>query len=261
MSVNLEQILLQTPSSDGFDFHPGALIRSVNALHPLGKDKALNVVEAFVRNHTCAEPSDGMSLVLRCLFEVPNPPGYMPPFEFRTQWLPPEPADPRLFPRIPLVILEDIPFMLVRDIGVYGGPGCGSPMDPIGDVQYFRNEGRLRDKMLTPTNDPLSAFARLESLPQWLWGKRYHSRIGYDRVDRFTQPASTGQEQMECRELIRPQLLRLLSSALGFGKITGYQKIDSLMDISCSEVRWQKMMSELSRLRLRWDAGRQDYVR
>src|SRR5947207_2143715 len=107
MKPDLEYVLSATPGISGSDFDPRSLIRSVNALYPLGKDRALDAIEVFLRRHPLTGgdgPCNGMFLVLRCLFEVPASRGSMPLMMVGAPY-PPEPSDHRLIPRFPLVVL------------------------------------------------------------------------------------------------------------------------------------------------------------
>jgi hypothetical protein len=78
----LLRILDETPSySNGWGYNPRSVIRAVNALQPLGKEKALAAVAEYLRiapGEFGAPAAIGMFLVLRTLFDIPSPPGHMP---------------------------------------------------------------------------------------------------------------------------------------------------------------------------------------
>src|SRR5262249_14874680 len=59
---------------------PLAVTRAVNVLQPLGKDRALAVIDEYLRvaSFWHSEAREGLFLVLRVLFEVPEDPGHMP---------------------------------------------------------------------------------------------------------------------------------------------------------------------------------------
>ena len=57
---------------------PLHLIRVTNYLQPLGKEKALAIIDEYCRIHEPGLDETWLFLVLRTLFEVPQPPGYMP---------------------------------------------------------------------------------------------------------------------------------------------------------------------------------------
>jgi hypothetical protein len=256
MQPDLERILSNTPGLEGKDFDPLALIRSVNALHPLGKEGALNAIAHFLNKFSGGfigfDTGQSMFLVLRCLFDVPDPPGFMPPMRVGAPD-PPEPSNRRLLPYFPLVIIGDIPLMLVWGYSLFG-----VPEPPMEHVKYFRQAGKLRAKLLTPTNQPIDIVAQLESSPQWLWGKQYEAYGMKDRT-RNLNPVWAVQEREQGQDLVRSQLLRLLASVypLGLDALGWGQRRDQYL----REERWQKIVEDVWLLRLRWDAGRQDYVR
>ena len=70
----------RAPGLFGHSYNPRAIIRIVNALQPLGKKRALAAVDEYLRvvSPHDRNPRDGLFLVLRVLFDVPKPPGYMP---------------------------------------------------------------------------------------------------------------------------------------------------------------------------------------
>jgi len=78
-------VLARVPAYDGGPIEPGgpsydprALIRAVNALQPLGKERALAAIGELLRVALPSDPAyEGMLLVLRVLFEVPKG-GVMP---------------------------------------------------------------------------------------------------------------------------------------------------------------------------------------
>ena len=117
-----------------------ALVRAVNALHPLGKDKALDVIDEYLR---VASPFDdpgreGVFLVLRALFEPPMPPMMV--------GAPSPPVDAKTFPLHPLIIIGDVPLKIVS-----GYVLAGAAERPEDDVAAFRKQGTLRAKPLSPS--------------------------------------------------------------------------------------------------------------
>src|SRR6266545_2845597 len=116
------RILDETSSyNDGWGYNPRSVIRAVNALQPLGKEKALAAVAEYLRVSPVsfdAHAVDGMFLVLRTLFEIPNPPGHMP-------------------------------VMLL-----------GQAEDPRKHLNYFREHGVIRSLPLVPPPDPAPSTRR-----------------------------------------------------------------------------------------------------
>jgi hypothetical protein len=134
---------------------PLHLIRVANYLQPLGKTRALAVVEEYGRVCDLTVDETWLFLLLRTLFEVPQPPGYMPALHIGALF-PPAPNDPLRWPRYPIVIVDDIPFSFLFGVAVGEFPAH------IGDhVAYFRAHGRMRANLLTPPDDPFVAYDRL----------------------------------------------------------------------------------------------------
>lgn len=131
---------------------PLKLIRAVNALQPLGKDRALAVVDEYLRVSSGLDDSgrEGVFLLTRTLFDVP--PNGMPAMHVGAP-APAPPADPKLLPRFPLVLVDDVPIKIVG--GYLLG---GAPEQPETDVAEFRKVGTLRAKPLAPTAKALDAI-------------------------------------------------------------------------------------------------------
>lgn len=103
------RILDETPSyNNGWGYNPRSVIRAVNALQPLGKEKALAAVAEYLRVAPIsfdAPAVEGMFLVLRTLFEIPSPPGHMPVMMVGAP-SPAGPEDRTKIPRFPIHILD-----------------------------------------------------------------------------------------------------------------------------------------------------------
>ena len=110
------RLLDETSSyNDGWGYNPRSVIRSVNALQPLGKEKALAAVAEYLRvspGSFDTHAVDVMFLVLRTLFEIPNPLGHMPVM-LVGEPSPMEPEDRTKIPRFPIYIQDDIPFLIL----------------------------------------------------------------------------------------------------------------------------------------------------
>jgi hypothetical protein len=112
------------------EFQPQPLIAAVNALHPLGKEKALDVVQEYARiapfNRQQPDLMLSMSFVLQALF------GY----------------DQNL---VDLKIVDDVPFV-PGVAGGYSGPSAQSTV--FSSCRHIRERNLpLRDKPLQPTTD------------------------------------------------------------------------------------------------------------
>ena len=141
----------------GGSYNPRRLIKAVNTLQPLGKKKALAATSEYLRitSSFTDEARKGMFLVLRVLFAVPDPPGYMPVMRIGA-WIPDPPKDSKAFPLFPLALQDDIPFHIAE-----GYMLAGQAEPPENHVSYFQNNGVLRRQSLKPTAVPLQAMEKL----------------------------------------------------------------------------------------------------
>jgi hypothetical protein len=135
---------------------PLPLIRAVNALQRLGRDRAIEVLRAYLQ----ATPRDqerrnGTFLIVHTLFEVPDPPGTLPTMAVGAAQ-PPAPADPHALPRFPIVIVDDIP--LVVTLGYRLG---GKPEAAEDHLAAIAHAGAIRARPLRPPDDPLAAIDSL----------------------------------------------------------------------------------------------------
>ena len=135
---------------------PLPLIQAVNALQRLGRDRAVTVLRDYLR----ATPRDhasrnGTFLIVRTLFEVPDPPGYLPAMRVGAP-RPAAPADPRALPRFPIVIVDDIPLRVVGGYAIGGKPEAAED-----HLESIARDGVLRAHPLRPPDDPLAVIDRL----------------------------------------------------------------------------------------------------
>src|SRR5262249_17531292 len=133
------RILDETSSyNNGWGYNPRDVIRAANALQPFGKEKALAAVAEYLRvsrSSFDAPGVDGMFLVLRTLFEIPNSPGHMPVMMVGAP-SPMGPEDRTKIPRFPIYIQDDIPFLTVSGYSLFGMPEA-----PEWRLNYFRKHG------------------------------------------------------------------------------------------------------------------------
>jgi hypothetical protein len=168
------QIINGAPSYSQNDFNPAKLVRAVNHLMPMGKDKAIRELRAFLKiardstNETvrCDEDidtSDGtcVFLIVRLLFEPAEPNRELP--HIATIPFTPivDSKDKNKWPLYPLYLQDDVPFFLV-----YGGASSGMPDLPDRHVDWAEKHGKIRRKLLRPLDNPMLAAARLAALPQ-----------------------------------------------------------------------------------------------
>jgi hypothetical protein len=225
----LLRVLDRVPSYNaGYAYDPLSVIQAVNALHPLGKDRALAAIEAYLR---AADPSapgrEGMFLVLRSLFEVPRDTRAMPPMMVGAP-TPAVPANPRAAPWFPLSLGGDVPLLVIE-----GYELGGHPQPPEDHVAYFRARGVVRRDPLHPVDDPTALVEDVVQAGLWPDAGRY-------------------------RVLIINQILRLLRTV---------RRISPDAQGLCfafgadAESRWKAERRALLAGGLRWDARAVRYTR
>jgi len=226
------RILDETSSyNDGWGYNPRSVIRAVNALQPLGKEKALAAVAEYLRVSPVsfdAHAVDGMFLVLRTLFEIPNPPGHMPVM-LVGQPSPMGPDDLTKIPRFPIYIQDDIPFLMVSGYSL-----LGQAEDPRKHLNYFREHGVIRSLPLVPPPDPAPSTRRaLDALS--------NNGISPDGAPEY--------------DMLFNQILWLLDSVY---EVEGDSFRDKMF-LAASSDR-EKAVAAVSKLKLRWDVKKQDYT-
>jgi hypothetical protein len=130
---------------------------------------------------------------------------------------------------------EDIPLLLVFGYNLGGHP------EPVSrHVDYFRKEGHVRDKPLSPPDQPLSV---IESIPRQV-------------VDYFS---SNGRALYTQNDLVQEQLFRLIYSV--YHKKGLYIKEAGVIHRGSwnQKTNWKEEAADVSKLRLRWDARKQQY--
>jgi hypothetical protein len=152
----------------GWAYDPLPVIQAVNALHPLGKDRALAAIEAYLRAADPEAPGrEGVFLVLRSLFDVPRDTRAMPPMRVGAP-TPAVPANPRAVPCFPLSLGGDVPLLLIE-----GYTLGGHPEGPEEHVAYFRRHGVVRRDPLHPVDDPTALVEDVVQAGLWPDSGRY----------------------------------------------------------------------------------------
>ncbi len=177
----VSSLLTQAAEMPLENYNPGAVIRAVNALHPLGKASALAQIESYLASRDTTTDSSGLFWVLRVLFEVPANTDF-PPVRIGTPSIPP-PAEPEKLPRFPIVLVRDVPFLAVHGYSLAGLP------QPVEEhVAYFREHGILREKPLSPPD----SMESMEEVFLKIWKAAYGDSYGTEvlplirsQIDRF----------------------------------------------------------------------------
>jgi len=151
-----KELIDKIPSNDGFDFRCEDMVRVVNHLRHLGKAKALEILDEYVKESPPGGP-DSVVLICKVLFTDTN------------QWKglnitfgAPHPAANRTtvskFPLFPIAISGGIPFELVEGYSL--GGFNGNPAAKC--VEYCKNLPIISTD-LTNTNYEAAAQALIQS--------------------------------------------------------------------------------------------------
>lgn len=145
------------------DFDPNAMILAVNALQPLGKEAALQRMEAFIVSREQSDlyfmESDGLFWILRLLFEpieldrrIPVPRAFARAVD---------PSVESNWPLNPIAVVADIPFRFIG--GAMGFSGIAE--EPRSHIRFVRRYCVIRDTPLHPSRDPILAAQQLIESP------------------------------------------------------------------------------------------------
>jgi len=144
--MNVMQMLQRVATASFAAYDPQDTIDVVNALLPLGKDRALAAIDSYLATQDLeVDPQEGLFLLLRVLFEVPPDKGYQPPMRLGGTSPPPPPA-PESLPLFPLVLIDDVPLLIIA------GYTLGGDAEPVTvHLRHFRETGHLRTQGLVPS--------------------------------------------------------------------------------------------------------------
>jgi hypothetical protein len=231
----LLRLVNQAPPLAGRTFNPLTVIRIVNGLLPLGKKQALAAIEEYLRVSSLYDcpAREGTLIVLRTLFDVPER-GFLPQLNVGVA-IPAEPGNPRLIPRFPVFLADDVPLLMV------------SGYDLIGEAEllesqlgFYYDHGQIRAKRLIPSKRPLDGLERLLNSPQWIYDARLNSA-----------ESNTG------KVLIMNQLLRLVRSVYdpkpeleGYAGRRGFEL----------DKEWKSIVSGFERLDVLWNEEKNEYT-
>lgn len=141
----------------GYNYNPLAVIRAVDALHAVGRDKALATIGEYLRiSSPMDDPGrEGTFLVMRTLFDAAPESGGLPTMRVGAPAFD-EPEDSRVTSRFPVLIEDDIPLLEVIGYNL-----AGLAERPESHLAWFRAHGVLRSRPLRPTDRPLETLDRL----------------------------------------------------------------------------------------------------
>jgi hypothetical protein len=240
------RIINGAPSYSQNDFNPAKLVRAVNHLTPMGKEKAIPELRAFLKiardstNETvrCDEDIDTSDrtcvfLIVRLLFEPAEPGGELP--DIATVPFVPvvdeKNKDKKLWPLYPVYLQDDVPFFLV-----YGGALGGMPDQPDRHVDWAEKHGKIRGTLLRPIDNPMLAAARLAALPQtqrlYKGSNEYYKQIPYRQAWEIIEDADP--------KLPKPRPIRPANS--------------------WEEPRWDDRAKAAAKIDIHWSKAEQRYV-
>ncbi len=140
------------PKVEGYSFNPLGLIRAVNTLHALGKEKALAVLRAYhklCRGNRDAFDEQRIFLIVRVLFEHES--GTMPRMNIGG----PDVSEEG-WPLFPITLVDDVPFMVCNGYSL-----AGKAESPTVHIDYAETSCKLRATPLAPKSSPAVAAANL----------------------------------------------------------------------------------------------------
>lgn len=224
---NLLRVIDRSPGTSGWTYNPLRIIEAVNVLQPLGKEKALAAIDEYIRISSWFHSEalqGGLFLVLRVLFELPEGSGDMPPMILGAS-CPGESNRAAGFPRFPVYLEDDIPLLMI-----FGYELAGVPEPVQRHVEFFRKNGKIRAKPLSPGPQPMAVVERLEKSPDWIYARK---------------------EQYPGQAMIANQVLRLVSSV--YRPPPGKHQTGAYPG-------WQNIAEAFSKLEARWDSRRNRYT-
>jgi hypothetical protein len=167
------QAINGAPSVTPWGWNPVMLVRAVNHLQSLGKQKAIAELREFLkiardsfranRDPADIDTSDEQCvfLIVRLLFELEVTSGTLPDLYIGAMWLRPEKTDSSFWPLYPLALQDDVPFLLIDGVLL-----SGYPQHPSSHVDWAEKHGKLRAQPLRPADDPIAAVDKLIAQPQ-----------------------------------------------------------------------------------------------
>jgi hypothetical protein len=227
------------PAIIGFD--PIALIRAANALHPAGKERALDALHAYHDLVTGLAHDDRMKyfldeqrifLVLRVLFQRTDGNPTLPPMHIGATDVPMEEGHAE-FPIFPLVLRDDLPFLLVGGYGL-----AGKAESPRVHLRYCRERCSLRERPLAPGSSPVEIVDGLTITKEW------------KRVFGETEP-NYGLGRV--RALALAALSSIHAAKHGTCGTLSHRGVHHDAD-------WREEAEAVRLLHPRWDPARQDFV-
>ena len=226
-SQEISQADLAVRMLDTCDVKPTTLntIRAINQVVSLGPAQAKKTLDSFFedqQNHS----HGGLYLFIRCIFVIPRRPGFLS-LPKMGKFDPMPPGDLRDSPRFPCMLSGDIPLWMAKGVGQFGG----FPEPQWLHYQRLAQIAQLRTRPLVPIDQPWRAVG---------------ATLITDDADYSASRAS-----------MNAQILDLVSTAYrNKGYVHGKHS-----QLTETPQGWRLAISEMQKTHMRWDQGKQMYVR
>jgi hypothetical protein len=204
------------------------LIRAVNALQPLGKERALTVLEEYAESARAPgyfSDEEIVFWIVHLLFEPVRLGDRIPPPAIGVFLADREAPEAGKWPLDPMAVHADVPFMLGHQIG-----GSGPTETPWDRTRWVRLHGVVRDARLAPTMNPLAAAEAIQQ------SRRFKA------LDPFTREQATAG--------IRAQALAMVKGLL--------PPRDERARVDDAE--WRSYLKRAADAGIRWDGKREQFV-
>lgn len=228
--LSSELVLINRASGWPFTNPNGVdLIRAVNALQPLGKERSLRVLEQYVdltQHPDYWRDQEIVFWIIRLLFEPVQVGDRIPVPMIAVHLDDDQREDSVKWPLNPLTVEKDIPFMVGRQIGM-----GGVPEQPSSHIRWVRLHGNIRNEPLVPKVDPLAAAEAILQSPRFAALSK-HSR----------------------EEGIRS----IRSQALSMVQDLGLVQAEDRLWITDAE--WRRILKAVADADVRWDANSERFA-
>jgi hypothetical protein len=211
------------------------LIRAANALRKLKRNDALDALEKYAQLTSEAhgydfEDSYVIYALIQCVFEPAHADDSLPhPKYFRSlAYVRQNPKLAKAWPREPMVIAEDIPWLLGSGVSL-----SGVPFNPLSDLRWVRRNAVLRDSPLRPADNPLLAAHRLMLEPR------------FTQLSEYPLEAATSQLKEYSHQMVAEWLPDI--------------PLDS-WDRPNVDDNWEMLLEASKEAGLRWDESKQAYT-
>jgi hypothetical protein len=235
--------LIHLSPSPGSHFDAVALMRAVNGLMPLGKEKVIKALREYERVATAQDVESGMRnfkygldeqrifLIVRVLFVRTDGKAAMPDMIIGQPSARVEQTE-RDTPLYPLMVIDDIPFWLC---GGYSLAGAAQP--PSEHIDFCEKNCIIRKDPLRPKDSPMTIAERAFSSERW---RRVHSD---DEASRY---------------YVREQALRCVSDVFENPNLRGIDT--NCVSSEAATTVWRGYLNMHSLQDVRWDEKTQRFA-